>query len=140
MSENLSAFFAQNVVSEQMEDFIVSERFKDKDGKSIAWKLRSMTEEENEQCRKSATKREKKGGKYITETNPEEYIAKLVTASVLFPVLKDAALQKSYGVMGETALLKKMLLPGEYAALSMKVQEINGFDRDTNELIEEVKN
>ncbi|MNN89462.1 Phage XkdN-like protein [compost metagenome] len=57
-----------------------------------------------------------------------------------FPDLKNAELQKSYGVMGAEALLHKMLLPGEYANLVQKVQELNGFDADMNELVEEVKN
>ena len=67
-------------------------------------------------------------------------MAKLVVASVVFPDLKDAELQKSYGVLGADQLLRKMLLPGEYATLLQKVQEVNGFDRDVNELAEEVKN
>ncbi|MGE5703547.1 MAG: phage tail assembly chaperone [Clostridia bacterium] len=137
----LSLFFAQNVVAEVTEDFVVSERFKNKDGKSVPWKLRSMTEAENEEIRKSATKRVKvRTGVYTAETNTEEYMAKLIVASVAFPDLKNADLQKSYGVMGAELLLRKMLLPGEYTALVQKVQELNGFDQDTNELKDEVKN
>lgn len=138
---DLQAFFAQNVDSETIEDFIVSERFKDADGKPISWKLRTMTESENEEIRKASTKTVKgKNGIKVPETNPVEYIGKLATASVVFPNLKDAELQKSYGVMGAESLLKKMLLAGEYAALIQKVQELNGFDQDVNELADEVKN
>ncbi|GAA4828039.1 phage portal protein [Paenibacillus vulneris] len=137
---DLSAFYAQNV-SDLTEEFAVSERFKDKDGRPIPWKLRSMTEDENEAIRQSATKRLKvKNGISVPETNPTEYLTKLAVASVIFPNLKDADLQKSYGVLGAENLLRKMLLPGEYAALVEKVQEINGFDKDINELVEEVKN
>ena len=140
MSE-LSAFFAQNAASELTEEFVVSERFKDKEGKPIPWILRSMTEAENEEIRKTATKRvQVKKGVYTQETNPEEYVAKLVVASVVFPNLKDAELQKSYGVMGAEALLRKMLLPGEYASLGQKVQELNGFDQSMEDLMDEVKN
>ncbi|MNC83125.1 Phage XkdN-like protein [compost metagenome] len=60
--------------------------------------------------------------------------------SVVYPDLKDAELQKSYGVLGADQLLRKMLLPGEYATLLQKVQSINGFDKDVNELADEVKN
>lgn len=138
---NLQAFFAQNVQAEITEDFIVSDRFKDEGGKPIPWKLRSMTEGENEAIRKSATKRVKvKGRGYMPEINQEEYLAKLVISSVVFPNLKDAELQKSYGVMGAEALLKKMLFPGEYGELLGKVQEVNGFDKDLNEMVDEVKN
>lgn len=150
---DLSVFFAQNVSMEATEDFVVSDRFattvQEDDGKGgkvpkrlpVPWKLRSMTEEENEQLRKAATKvRPGKGGTRISETDTDAYLAALVSASIIFPNLKDADLQKSYGVLGEGALLKKMLKPGEYGNLVQKIQELNGFDLTINDLKEEVKN
>lgn len=138
---DLQAFFAQNAEAEITEQFVVSERFKGKDGKPIPWVFRSITEAENEECRKAATKRVKgKNGAYIPEVDYNDYVAKMVVASVSFPNLKDADLQKSYGVLGAETLLRKMLLPGEYAAVMKKVQEINGFEQDINELVDEVKN
>ncbi|WP_374718171.1 phage portal protein [Neobacillus sp.] len=136
---SLSAFFAQNAPAEIVEEVVVSERFKE-DGKPIPWKLRSMTEGENESIRKSAQRKVKDKGVVTTETNTDEYLAKLAVASVVFPDLKDAKLQKSYGVVGADQLIKRMLLPGEYAVLIQKVQEINGFDKDINDLAEEAKN
>ncbi|MDQ0090184.1 hypothetical protein J2T12_003598 [Paenibacillus anaericanus] len=136
----LSLFFAQNVVSELTEEVVISTRFKNKDGKAIPWKLRSMTEDENEAIRKSSQRKIKEKGVVSIDTNSDEYLAKLVVASIVFPDLKDADLQKSYGVLGADQLLRKMLLPGEYATLLHKVQGINGFDKDINELADEVKN
>lgn len=138
---SLQVFFAQNVKSDMVEEFVVSERFKDEKGQPVPWKLRTLTEAENEELRRASTQYVKsKGGQRVPETKPEVYLAKIAVASVVFPDLKDAGLQKSYGVMGAEDLLKKMLLAGEYAALIQKVQEINGFDRDINELIDEAKN
>jgi len=138
---DLSVFFESNTAVEVTEEVIVSTRFKDKDGKPVPWKIRSMTEEENEQCRKAATKRVKaKNGQYVPETDYNQVVTNTVTTSVVFPNLKDAELQKSYGVMGAGELLKKMLRSGEYAALVQKVQEINGYDREMNELVDEIKN
>lgn len=140
MSE-LSLFYAQNTGAEATENFIVSERFKDKDGQAVPWKLRSMTESENEECRKSATRKVKgKNGVFVPETNTDEYLAKLVVSSIHYPNLKDAELQKSYGVMGAENLLRSMLRPGEYASLVQRVQEINGFNQNLNDLADEVKN
>jgi len=136
---SLQAFFAQNVQSDIVEEFVVSERFKDENGKPIPWKIRALTEAENVEIRKSATKHVKVRGQYIPQLDPEEYISKLIAASVVFPNLKDAELQKSYGVIGAEELLRKMLLPGEYGKLAQKVQEINGFE-DIQELVDEVKN
>ncbi|WP_281885686.1 phage tail assembly chaperone [Paenibacillus sp. YYML68] len=138
---DISVFFAQNAPIETNVEYMVSDRFKGKDGKPVPWILRCMTEDENETIRKAATKRERgKNGIVTQETNQNEYMAKLVVASVVFPNLKDESLQKSYGVMGAEALLKKMLLSGEYTTLIMKIQEINGFDTDMNELVDEAKN
>ncbi|GBF75768.1 phage portal protein [Paenibacillus sp. 598K] len=138
---NLSAFYMQNAAPPELEEVVVSSRFKGPDGKPVAWKLRSMTEEENEAIRKAATRQIKgKGGSRTTEINGDEYIVKLVESSIVYPNLKDAELQKSYGVLGADKLLRKMLLPGEYSILVSKVQEVNGFDRDMDELISDVKN
>jgi hypothetical protein len=138
---SLSAFFANNVQSEITEEVVVSERFKDEDGNPIPWKLRTMTEAENEQLRKSSTKMQKqKKGMQLPDLDPDLYVAKMVVACVVYPNLKDAELLQSYGVMAADELLKKMLLAGEYATLAEKVQEINGFDKDINDLAEDVKN
>jgi len=138
---NLQAFFAQNAKAEIVDEVVVSDRFKDENGKPIPWKVRAITEAENEQLRKAATQYVKgPGGRRVAEIQPEAYMAKVVVSSVVFPDLKDAELQKSYGVLGAEDLLKKMLLSGEYARLVQAVQEINGFEKDINELVDEVKN
>lgn len=138
---SLSAFFANNVQSEITEEVVVSERFKDEDGKPIRWKLRAMTEAENEEIRKSCTRMKKqKNGMQMPDLNTDLYVAKMVVACVVYPNLKDAELLQSYGVMAPDELLKKMLLSGEYATLAEKAQEINGFDKDINDLAEDVKN
>lgn len=137
---SLSAFFAQNVEQEITEEVVVSDRFKGEDGNPIPWKLRSMTEGENEAIRKSSQRKIKEKGTMAIDLNAEEYMTKLVVASVVYPDLKDAELQTSYGVLGAEQLVKRMLLPGEYAELVAKVQEVNGFDKDINDLVEDVKN
>jgi len=138
---SLQAFFAQNVQLETIEEFTVSDRFKDDNGAPISWKLRTLSEEENEEIRKASTQYVKgRGGQRLPETKPEVYMAKIAAACVVYPDLKNAELQNSYNVHGAETLLKKMLLAGEYAALLSKVQELNGFDRDMEELVEEVKN
>lgn len=140
MSE-FAAFFAQTAAVQATEDFVVSKRFKGTDGKAIPWKLSSITEDENQELRKAATKKVKgRNGSYTQDFDSNDYLSKLVGLSVVYPDLKDAELQKSYGVRGADALLRKMLLPGEFARLVERVQALNGFETDTNELMEEVKN
>jgi hypothetical protein len=87
---------------------------------------------------KKHTRRDKKTG---AETfDRQGYINELVASAVVYPDLKNAELQKAYGVLGEVDLLKKMLLIGEFAVLAQKVQELAGLDEDINELVEEAKN
>lgn len=138
---SLKSFFAQNVQAELTEEVVISERFKDGSNQPIKWKMKTLTEQENESIRKSATRQVKgKNGARMMETDQEEYVGKLAVASVVFPDLQNTELQASYGVMGADTLLKTMLLSGEYANLLVKVQEINGFDQDINDLADEVKN
>jgi len=137
----LTSFYAGNAAQTQNEFFVVSDRFQDEQGKPIPWEIRSLSAAEEEACRKAATRRVKtKGQGAVTETNSEEYLAKLAVECVVHPNLKDAGLQQSYGVLGAESLLRKMLLSGEYMGLIHKVTEINGFDRETEDMIEEVKN
>ena len=42
--------------------------------------------------------------------------------------------------MGAEALVEKLLTPGQYAELVSAVEEINSFDNDMQELVDEAKN
>ncbi len=136
----LNAFLSQNAIKAENEKHVISDRFKDKDGKPAPFEFRALTEVENEQIRKSCTRKIKSKGVVTTDIKFEEYTAKLAVESVVFPNLKDKELQESYGVLGAENLLKTMLTTGEYATLMEKVQEINGFDVSDEEVIEEAKN
>jgi hypothetical protein len=139
---DLSAFLAQNVAQDESIKYVASKRFVE-DGKPVEWELQSVTSEEDEQIRKSCTKKVQvpgKRGQYTQDTDYEKYLGLLAVRCVVFPNLNDAKLQDSYGVMGADTLLKKMLKPGEYQDLLKKIQEINGFDIGMDELVDEAKN
>lgn len=139
---NFSAFFAQNKLKPATVKFAVSESFVDSDGKPLEWELRVVTADEDEQIRRSSTRKVKNGrsGAYTHELDGNTYLSKLTAASVVYPDLNDQELQDSYKVMGADALLKAMLNAGEYVRLSGKVAELNGFNESAEELIEEAKN
>jgi hypothetical protein len=132
---SLKAFL--NPIVPQNEKVVVSKRFVE-NGKPVEWEIRPITQEENDLLMKKHTRRDKKTG---AETfDRQGYINELVASAVVYPDLKNAELQKAYGVLGEVDLLKKMLLIGEFAVLAQKVQELAGLDEDINELVEEAKN
>ena len=74
------------------------------------------------------------------ETDQAVYATKLIAACCVEPNFKDAALQEKFGVMGEEALIEKILDSGQYADLLRAVSEVNGFGTDINDLVEEAKN
>lgn len=132
---SLKAFL--NPIIPQNEKIVISKRFVE-NGKPVEWEIRPITEDENDFLMKKHTKKDKKTGAEIFDR--QEYVNELVASAVVYPDLKNAELQKAYGVLGESDLLKKMLLIGEYAVLAQKVQELAGLDSDMGELVEQAKN
>lgn len=138
---DFSAFFAQNKIQHDNLKYAASKDFVDKDGKPLEWEIRRLDADEDDKLRKACMRQVKTVGRAPRmEMDTNLYIAKLVSASVVYPNLNDKELQDSYKVMGAETLVKKMLNAGEYAELSSKVAEHNGFDTDMNDLVEEAKN
>lgn len=139
---DLSAFLAQNAAQDESVMYIASKRFA-QDGKSVEWEIHAITSEEDEQIRKSCTKKVPvtgKKGQYTQELDAEKYLGLLAAKCIVYPNLNATELQDSYKVMGADAVLKKMLKPGEYQELLKKIQEINGFNTGMDDLVEEAKN
>ena len=140
---DFSAFLAQNKIKRENVKFVASKNFVGEGGKPIAWEIRPIDCEEDEALRKSCTRQIKvpgRPGAYRSEIDSNAYVGKLAARCTVYPNLNDKELQDSYKVMGDDSLLKKMLSPGEYADYCNKVSEINGFEQDINELVDEAKN
>lgn len=140
---NLSAFLSQNAIKVENQKYVASKRFVGDDNKPMEWELCAITSTEDEALRKASTKRVPVPGKrnqFIPETDYNVYLGRLAAKCTVFPNLKDADLQTSYGVMGDDALLKVMLTPGEYADYLSKIQEVNGFEIPLEDAVEEAKN
>jgi hypothetical protein len=131
---SLNAFL--HPIQVENKEVIISNRFVE-DGKPVPFIVRPITQEENKFLMKKYTKRDKKGADTFDRA---EYVQAMTACAVVYPDLANAELQKAYGVLGESALLQKMLYVGEYAELAQAVQEISGLDKDVNEDIEEAKN
>lgn len=127
------AFLRENAAVPEPEKAVISKRFRGKDGKPIQWELRAISEKEHAKIKSSCTTRKRVKGRLETDFDNQMYLQRLAAASVAVPDLKNADLQKSWGVMGEEELLTAMLLPGEMTELQNRVQEINGFDLESAE-------
>lgn len=108
-------FYRENRKDREEREVLLTERLA-KDGGQMLFCIRPMTQRENESIWKRCGEDEKR------------YEGAVLAESVVFPDLKDAELQDSYGVVGAERLLKKLLLAGEYDRLRMAVEEINGGD------------
>ena len=139
---DFAVFMAGNAAKDETVKYVVSKRFAVK-GKPVAWELKAIDSALDEALRKECTKRTPipgKRGQYNQETDTDKYIAKMCVACTVYPNLNDAELQDSYGVKSADALLKKMLLPGEYTEYKAKVMEVNGYDMSMEELVDDAKN
>ena len=140
---SLSAFLAENATAVENVKYVVSKRFVGEDGQPVAWEIKAISGSEDEALRRACVKRALVPGRrnqYQRETDYDMYMGKLAAACTVFPNLKDKELQDSYRVVGEEALLKTMLTPGEYAEYLGKVQEICGFDVSLQDEVDEAKN
>ena len=105
-------FYKENALPFPQQDAVLSTRFQE-NGKAIPWKLRALSQKENEEIGKRQGRNEK------------QYLTAVLAECVVFPDLKEISLQDSYGVMGQEELLLRMLTTGEFAALEAAVEEIN---------------
>ena len=138
---DLSSFFRENAVKTEEVKYVVSTRFVDKNKKPVEWILKPVSSQTDEDLRKQSTITKKNiSGQYQTDLDVNKYIGLLAVACTVYPNLNDENLQNSYAVMGADSLLKKMLLPGEYANYLLKVQEICGFDQKIDNMIKQAKN
>ena len=124
---DLQAFFAENTPPFPEERVKLSERL------GGEFRIRGISEEESAGIRRQCVKNA------AGETDPADYLCRLAAACVVEPDLQNAALQRSWGVMGAEDLLKRMLSAGEYAKLVERVQAVCGFDLPVREMAYEIK-
>ena len=131
---NLNQLMKENVKEPDYVEYQPSKRLVDENGEPQTWLLRPLsTKEYDKVTARHAQKIRNKMGKVVDEyIDNEAVVADLTLESLVEPSKEDLQqkeLQDSWGVFNPTDLLKAILnLPGEYADLLMKVQEIAGFD------------
>ena len=142
MASNLSSFLSQNAIKVDNTKLVVSKRFVE-NGKPVEWEVRALTAGEDEEIRKSATRKVPvpgRRGQFQPETDINLYLAKMAAACTVFPNLMDAELQDSYKVKTPEDLLRSMLTSGEYAEYLQTIQSMNGYDASMDAMVEDAKN
>lgn len=142
---NLQAFFAHNKKQNENIKRPISKSFIDENGAPIDWEFAPIGPGRDAELKSESTKRTmitqgKRKGQYNTDFDHFKYQRLLTVESVVFPNLNDKDLQDSYGTFGADELLGKMLTIGEIAEAAKIAQEVNGFEIELDDLVEEVKN
>jgi hypothetical protein len=136
----LQDFLNANPIDGLMDEVAVSERFKDKGGKLLKFKIKAMDGDRFEEIRKKSLTIKAKGRKGSVELDMQKFNSAIVIEFTLDPDFKDAASIQKAGCINPEQYLKKVLLPGEIDELSGRIQKLSGYDQGMDELVEEAKN
>ena len=112
----------------------------DKDGNTIPipFKIRALSQEENDALIKKSTKAEVKNGQRLEYLDATDYSHRIVVASTVFPDFTSKELCDAYGVVSPMLIPAKMLNVGEYNRLAAEIQSLSDLDIKQSE--EEEKN
>lgn len=134
---NLSAFLKPAYLREEKE-LVISKRFLDEKGNPAPFKIRSVSQEENEQITKASRRQRKVGSMVQEHLDSIEYGRRLVVTGTMVPDFRAKEMCEAYGTLDPMQVPGKMLTAGEFAALLDAISELSGFDAETPE--DEAKN
>lgn len=135
---NYNRFFKENVKQvDTTKKVVISNRFTDEEGKTEKWILKPLKKSEQLKLADAYLQTDLEAN---VSGDTQGYLEELIGKSVINPNLYNEELQNSYGVMGVFALLDEMLTTEEFDLLIKEVNTINGFNKNTKNLIKEAKN
>ena len=122
----LSAFL--NPVKPEEKEVYISDRFRDEDGNVVPFRIRPLTQEENDALVRKA--RRTKTVKGVTQEYVDSSILSgaTVLAATVEPDFSSKELCEAYGVLDPSMVPGKMLLSGEYAKLMQEITDLSGFN------------
>ena len=133
----LSAFL-KPVKTTVEKEVIISDRFVGDDGKPVLFKVRAISQEENDALVRAATKTRNEGGQRVERLDSVEYAQRLIVAATVSPDFRAKDICEAYGVVSPLMVPGKMLLSGEYNRLMKAITELSEFDEAAQD--EDVKN
>lgn len=122
----LSAFLHPVTTSEEKE-VVVSNRFQDENGRPVPFKIRALTQEENDRITKQATRQTKVNGQTVEKLDSVDFSRRMVVSATVEPDFQAKELCDAYGVLDPLLVPGKMLLSGEYAKLLNAITDLSGF-------------
>lgn len=122
----LSAFLRPAAGLEEKEVF-VSSRFQDENGQPVPFKIRALTQEENDVIVRQATRRVTVEGQPVDKLDSVDFARRMVVAATVEPDFQAKEMCDAYGVLDPLLVPGKMLLSGEYGRLLKAINELSGF-------------
>lgn len=130
---NLNAFL-HPVQGDETREVLISKRFLGGDGKPVPFRIRPLTQEENDAITRRCLRQTKVNGQLAERLDNVAYSRRLVVAATVEPDFQSEQLCKAYGTMDPLEVPGRMLLAGEYSRLSKEIMQISGFaDGDLEE-------
>lgn len=129
----LSAFL-NPVSAGEKKEVVISNRFVDEKGAVVPFKIRAITQEENDEIIKKSTRRVKENGQTVERLDNVEFSRRMVVTATVEPDFTQKEMCEAYGVIDPTMVPGKMLLSGEYAKLMKEISALSGFDSIEDEL------
>lgn len=133
----LSAFL-KPVKTTIEKEVVISGRFVGDDGKPVPFKVRAISQEENDALVRAATKTRNENGQRVERLDSVEYAQRLIVAATVSPDFRAKDICEAYGVVSPMMVPGKMLLSGEYNRLMKAITELSEFDEAAQD--EAVKN
>lgn len=133
----LSAFL-KPVKTTIEKEVVISDRFVGDDGKPVPFKVRAISQEENDALVRAATKTRNENGQRVERLDSVEYAQRLIVAATVSPDFRAKDICEAYGVVSPLMVPGKMLLSGEYNRLMKSITELSEFDEAAQG--EDVKN
>lgn len=128
----LSAFL-HPVPVQQEKEVVISDRFVDENGNVVPFKIRALTQEENEALVKRSRHMRRIDGQWQEKLDNMELSRRTVVAATVEPGFSSQEMCDAYGVLDPLMVPGKMLLSGEYARLMQEITDLSGFDADIGE-------
>ena len=132
----LSAFL-HPVTTQEEKEVVISKRFQDENGNPVPFKIRALSQEENDNLTKQATRQVRVNGQPLEKLDSADYTRRVIVAATVEPDFQSKEMCDTYGVLDPLLVPGKMLLSGEYARLGREIMALSGFEQT---LEDEVKN
>ena len=112
-------------------EVLISTRFQDENGEPVPFRIRAITQEQNDALTAKCRRVQTVGGRRQEYLDTAQLNRELVAAATVEPDFSSAEVCEAYGTKIPTQVPGRMLLAGEYDALLKAILELSGFDTGT---------